>query len=92
MPSDVDSVPLSSPAQLLYCEENAGAYYELAMEIEAKCADKITTIKSAVVQVKSVKSLLDSLPVTGTFPEVEIDDLEEGLLFTTARERTTLST
>ena len=86
LPSDVDSVLVSSPVQLLYCEENTGAY-ELAMEIEAKCPDKITTIKSAVVVTKkSVKSVLDVFPITGTFPEVQIDDLEDGFSsFTTAR-------
>ena len=83
LPSDVDSVPLSSSVQLLYCEENVGAF-ELAKEIEAKCPHKII-IASAVVKEEqmaeenSVKSVLDVFPITGTFPVVKSDDLEDGL-------------
>ena len=89
LPSDVGSAPLSSSVQLLYCEENVGAF-ELAKEIEAKCPDNIT-IERAVVEEEqmaeenSVKSVLDVFPITGTFPVVGIDDIEDGLLFTTAR-------
>jgi len=83
LPSDVDSVPLTSPVQLLYCEENVGAH-ELAKEIEAKCPDNKITIKR-VVEENRDNLVQGVFPITGTFPDVGIDDIEDGLLFTTAR-------